>query len=133
MGCSVSLEWRKYSNFKKWYANNYVKGWCLDKDLIVKGNKEYHPDKCCYLPNEINVFLANGRRNGGNESSGMYQMKSGNYAVNVCGKRIGTYKNIEEAKRVYGTLRRKRARELADKWKCQLSRRAYQALYSYTD
>lgn len=127
-GCCVSREWQKYSNFKKWYDKNYVRGWCLDKDLLVPGNKEYHPDKCCYLPNEINVFLANKRMHGNNSQPGVYLTKSGNYAVNVCGKRVGTYLCIDQAINAYNEHRRKKALELADKWKEQLDPRAYNAL-----
>ena len=33
---------------------------CLDKDILYKGNKEYAPDKCIFVPERINkLFLKN--------------------------------------------------------------------------
>lgn len=64
--CTVCEEWLYFSNFKKWFDEHYrwdldEKGLrpCLDKDLLVKGNKIYSPDTCIFLPNSVNSFLAN--------------------------------------------------------------------------
>lgn len=130
-GCNVSMEWRKYSNFKKWYDANYKEGWCIDKDLLVQGNKEYAPDKCCYIPNEINAFLANTRRSGSNSFSCVYLLKNGHYAVNLSGKRVGTYATIDEAVSKYKECKRNKAIELAEKWKAELDFKVYNALYNY--
>lgn len=55
--CSVCDEWKAFSVFERWYSQNYVEGWHLDKDILVKGNREYSPDKCCFVPNEINCLF----------------------------------------------------------------------------
>lgn len=48
-------EWlHSQSNFDKWYSND---GWHLDKDIIVKGNKDYNPDTCCLVPQSVNVLF----------------------------------------------------------------------------
>ena len=55
--CFVCDEWRSYTAFKKWFdnpENGYKKDYQLDKDILCKGNKEYCPDKCCFVPNELN-------------------------------------------------------------------------------
>lgn len=48
--CTVCEEWKSASSFKEWHDKHYVEGWCLDKDILVKGNKEYAPNKCCFVP-----------------------------------------------------------------------------------
>lgn len=58
-GCSVSEEWRLFSRFKKWYDNNYIDGWHLDKDLKVKGNKVYGEDFCIFVPQVLNSLTVN--------------------------------------------------------------------------
>lgn len=66
IGCTVCDEWLYFSNFKKWFDENYR--WdldeeglrpCLDKDLLVKGNKIYSPNTCIFLPNNVNSFMTN--------------------------------------------------------------------------
>lgn len=58
-GCSVSEEWTVFSRFKKWYDNNYIEGWHLDKDLKVKGNKVYGEDFCIFVPQVLNSLTVN--------------------------------------------------------------------------
>ena len=57
-------EWLLYENFYDWlhsqenfdkWKNN--KGWHLDKDILVKGNKLYSPETCCLVPQYINVLF----------------------------------------------------------------------------
>lgn len=58
-GCFVCDEWKNFQTFTKWFYENYPndgKHYCLDKDLKFIGNKEYRPDKCMFVSNEVNVF-----------------------------------------------------------------------------
>lgn len=54
---SVCEEWHLFSNYKKWHDGRYIPDSAIDKDLLVRGNKEYHPDKCCFIPNDINALV----------------------------------------------------------------------------
>src|SRR5699024_9566144 len=60
---TVSKEWHNFQNFAEWFDNNYyeVKNEevQLDKDLLVKGNREYSPEKCVFVPRTINRLLNN--------------------------------------------------------------------------
>ena len=63
--CTVCVEWCNFQTFAKWYNNNYpnIYGikFHLDKDLLQQydRNKIYSPETCVFLPQGINVFLAN--------------------------------------------------------------------------
>lgn len=56
-GCYVAEEWLRFSNFEKWYAENYIEGHQLDKDLLVPGNKMYGPKTCMFVPQAVNTLL----------------------------------------------------------------------------
>lgn len=58
--CKTSSDFLVFSKFHSWCQNQIgfnQNGFDFDKDLLVKGNKEYHPDKCVFIPREINLFL----------------------------------------------------------------------------
>lgn len=62
--CIVCDEWLLYENFYEWLHNqpNFKKWfdgeqWCIDKDILFKGNKTYSPDTCCLVPNNVNTLF----------------------------------------------------------------------------
>lgn len=57
IGCYVSEEWIYFTKFKEWVLTQDWKGKNLDKDLLVKGNKEYGPDFCVFVPSYINTAV----------------------------------------------------------------------------
>ena len=61
IGCSVCVEWFNFQTFAKWHSENYIEGYVLDKDKLVKGNKMYSPETCTYLPEKENSVEANAR------------------------------------------------------------------------
>jgi len=107
-GCTVVPEWHRFSNFKAWHdQQNYTEGLQLDKDIIYPGNKVYGPDKCVYVPSELNTLLSRKRnkylagvvkhRNTGKKVK-IYQSK-----IKINGKRtsLGYYHTVEEAHEAY--------------------------------
>ena len=57
IGCTVCQDWLVFSNFKKWMEKQDWQGKHLDKDILVKGNKMYHPDLCLFVDNSLNSFM----------------------------------------------------------------------------
>lgn len=58
--CSVIEHWHCFQNFAEWFDKNhksYMKGWHLDKDILIKGNKIYSPETCAFVPPELNIIF----------------------------------------------------------------------------
>ena len=56
----VCDEWYNFQNFAEWATqqNGYgIKGFEIDKDLLILNNSKYSPETCCYIPREINTRL----------------------------------------------------------------------------
>ena len=69
---SICKEWLIFSNFRKWFIENHIDGYQLDKDLLVKGNKVYSPTVCIYVPSWVNSFVNNCRKSRGNYKIGVH-------------------------------------------------------------
>lgn len=135
IGCSVCEEWRYFSNFKKWFDTHYVDGWCLDKDILVKGNKIYSPQTCCFVPNEINTSLNKCKNGRGSTDIIGVSYRRGKYIARLsefgkC-KQIGVFDDKIDAFNAYKKAKEKYIKKLADKWKGQIEPRVYEALYNY--
>ena len=55
--CTVSDRWHDLQNFGKWFDNNYIEDYHLDKDLLLPGNKIYSENTCIFIPQDVNSFL----------------------------------------------------------------------------
>lgn len=60
-GCTVADEWHNFQNFAKWFEDNYIEGYELDKDLKVEGNKIYSPEACMFVSKQHNTEKANAK------------------------------------------------------------------------
>ena len=56
IGCSVSEEWLRFSNFKRWMDKQDFEGKQLDKDLLFAGNKVYSGETCIFVTSTVNNF-----------------------------------------------------------------------------
>ena len=55
-GCSVSEEWLRFSNFKRWMENQDWEDMQLDKDILFNGNKVYSAETCVFVTKAVNLF-----------------------------------------------------------------------------
>lgn len=55
--CSVTPEWRSFSAFRSWMIRQDYEGGELDKDILIRGNKVYSPNKCVFVSRRLNSFL----------------------------------------------------------------------------
>lgn len=61
----VTNSFENFQHFTEWchnecgYLNRESSGkyWCLDKDILVIGNRQYSPETCCFVPTRLNSLL----------------------------------------------------------------------------
>lgn len=128
--CYICTEWQSFSNFKEWFDKHYVEGWALDKDIIVKGNKVYSPDTCCFVPVEINSAFTTNKKNRGDCLIGASRFGDRFISTNHH-HYLGIADTQEEIFAKYKEYKESRLKELADKYKTQLEPRAYNAICNY--
>ena len=55
-GCSVSEEWLRFSNFRRWMEDQDWEGMHLAKDILFEGNKVYSAETCVFVSGALNSF-----------------------------------------------------------------------------
>lgn len=142
--CFVCDEWLNFQNFAKWYYENYyeIEGeiMCLDKDILVKGNKMYSPKTCIFVPQSINSLFIKRQNDRGKSiigstphhgkyevSCGIFNSKTGKSKQ----KYLGLYNSEKEAFEVYKQFKEQYIKEVADYYKEQIPTKLYDALYNY--
>lgn len=134
---TVCKEWHDFQNFAKWFQDNYnattMKGWELDKDIICKDCKQYSPETCCFIPQEINKFFTVKPKKS-KLPLGVYKQFN-KYKTNISmgkGKRqVTSFDRLEDAILHYNTTKNKYGVTLAEKWKDKISDIIYNKLVSY--
>lgn len=136
--CTICDEWRTLSNFKRWFEdprNGYQDGYQIDKDILVKGNKEYGPNTCCFVPRLINsaiVIHPTGKCPvvGVKPNANKFEVCLSRYGKRVY---IGLFDTKEEAFYAYKNAKEKYIKELAEKYfqEGKITKRVYDALIKY--
>ena len=135
IGCSVDERWHNFQVFAKWFENNYVENYALDKDILIKGNKIYSPETCCFVPQEINKLFIKSGKNRGKYLIGVY--KDGcRFKVQISkGKSsqtyLGSFDTEIEAFKVYKESKENYIKELAYIWKEKIDCSIYNSLINY--
>lgn len=134
--CSVCKDWLILSKFKTWFDKYYVEGWHLDKDILVKGNKVYSPETCCFVPREINFLILRKQNHRGTCPIGVHlSSNKKKYKAFVTKESekvfLGRYNSKEEAFCAYKEAKEAQIKEVANKYKDQLEPRVYEALMNY--
>lgn len=144
--CTICSEWLNFQIFAEWFYLNYyeIEGqiMCLDKDILLKGNKLYSPETCIIVPNNINcLFTKSDSIRSKDLPIGVY--RSGNgfrvYLKKGCihGKQnseLFKMSNIETKEKAFGIYKREKEKyikEVADYYKNKIPQRLYSAMYKY--
>lgn len=103
---SVSKEWLEYPNFKKWFDENYIENYHLDKDLLNSNNKMYSKNNCVFVPQSLNNLFIDSAKARGQYKIGVHRKKretkySASYRENGVLRFIGSYDSEEEAHTEY--------------------------------
>lgn len=137
-GCKICDDWLKFSNFLKWYQENAVDGYVIDKDLFSSPDeKKYSPDTCCFIPKEINnalqykhLRMRKFHNRFYNKSKKTYEAK-----LNIKGKTvtIGRFNTEEEAINAYIKSKTYYIEQLANEYysKGLISERVYKQLINF--
>lgn len=144
IGCYVCEWWYDFNNFYSDLVK--MKGYNeiglgrvvnLDKDLIVKGNKEYSPEFCRLVPQEVNKAITNRGSCRGVHPIGVNFSKSkGKYVASlgfIKGKRItgNVFDNPIDAFNFYKEHKEAHIKELAIRFKDRLDVDVFNALNNY--
>lgn len=137
--CSVSDFFKNYSNFKKWCNQQVgfnVKGYSLDKDILVKGNKIYSESTCVFVPKDINNLLIKRESKRGELPIGVLKCSSSKSYVSKCtvnskSVRLGHYKTIECAFLAYKEFKEKHIKDLAKTLRDTVDDRVISSLLDY--
>ena len=117
---------------------NYEKAltgdWCLDKDIIVSGNKHYSKDTCAFVPYEINANFRSLNKVS-DLPVGVYLSKGGKFACDcsVANKAhyLGVYDTAEQAFMVRKEFKQKQMKILANKYRGVVDQRVIDKLENY--
>jgi len=139
--CTVCEEWHNFQNFAKWYEDNYyeIEGelMCLDKDILIKGNRIYSPDNCVFVPKNINLLFTKSNIVRGDYPIGVDFVKTSNKYRARCldgfGKSIylGLYLNPFDAFIAYKKHKEKTIKSIAKLYEDKIPKKLYFALYNY--
>jgi len=144
VGTNISENFKSYEYFYEWCQeqigfntkdrnNEY---WQLDKDILVKGNKIYSEDTCCFIPQELNTLFVKRVNKRGKHPIGVCLDKRTSNFIAQCNARgrhafLGRHKTEVEAFYAYKTFKEALIKEVANEYKSQLDTRTYDALMNY--
>jgi len=112
-GCSVCVAWLTFSNFKSWMESQDWEGKELDKDILIRGNKQYSPETCIFISQEINKLVNKQLNTSGKYLLGVSWNKSSKKFIAQCSVNgkvqfLGKFISEFEASKVYLAFKRKR-------------------------
>lgn len=138
--CIVSDDWLIFKNFCDWYESNYYEvdneKMCLDKDILIKGNKLYSSDTCMIVPYKINMLFAKCYGHRGEYPIGVSYVKDKNkFRISasdlIMNKPKCYFDTPEETFYVYKEAKENYIKQIADEYKDKIPLKLYEAMYKY--
>lgn len=110
--------------------------WEIDKDILFKGNRNYSKETCCFVPSKINSLLILARLRRGNMPLGVQfcnrdKIYTSSISIDSKRKRLGTFKNSDDAFYAYKIAKENEIKRVADEYKGIIADNVYYALYNW--
>lgn len=145
IGVTCSENFKSYTFFYEWCQtqkgfnekDKNCRSWCLDKDILIKGNKHYSEDTCVFIPHRINCLLTKCDSLRGDFPIGVCWCKNVKKFLSQCNngsgrqRKLGYFNTPQEAFQAYKTYKEALIKEVANEYKEQLDSRVYEALMNY--
>jgi hypothetical protein len=120
----VSDNFKDFQYFTNWHvraAGYGIDGYALDKDILVKGNKVYHENRCVLVPHSLNTFLTARKALRGEYAIGVTRLRGRKFVaqVHIAGitKHLGVFTTESEAYEVYKGAKEAEARRWHERLK----------------
>ena len=112
---SVHKDWLNFQTFGKWFEENYINGWDIDKDLLSGESKIYGPDTCVFIPPSLNNFMTNVKSDNTSGRVGVSWHKrdcvwQANIRIDNKLKYLGSFNDLEKASDTYKKYRKEQAK-----------------------
>lgn len=138
IGCTVCPDWKYFSNFEIWCDENYIVDFELDKDLLVRNNRLYSPETCCFIPSVLNSIFQT-KHNGKYKLGVEYYPQNNKFCARMSSdtitnskRYIGLYCTEDEAYAAYCDEKCKRIKIIAEYYKHKLTPEVYDCLLRWT-
>lgn len=105
IGIVVDDEWHNFSNFKKWFNDNYYdigdEKLVVDKDILVRNNKIYSSDTCLLVPVSFNSIFAGLNEYTSKHNklglSGLKRQNNGKFQLQIFNTTFSNFITVENA------------------------------------
>ena len=141
VGVTVCNEWLYFGNFLEWVNREvgyggHKKGFALDKDLLIKGNKVYCPEACSFVPDAINLLLGSSAAIRGDFPIGVsYHQHTGKYQARLkCWGKLrflGRHTTPEGASAAYKIAKEAHVKIVATQHRDSVKPAVYEALMNW--
>lgn len=141
---TICEEWLDFQNFARWCGEQRLlnavddkgKHYQLDKDILVKGNKTYSPDTCCFVPQKVNALLINGKTLIRKYPIGVTYCKRDKVYKAILSRdgsvvNLGQSKDVRKSFQLYKKAKEAYVKEVAEAWKDRIDDKVYQAIMNY--
>ena len=137
--CEVCDKWMNFQNFAKWYYENEYsccnEPLCVDKDILIHGNKLYSPNTCILVPQRINLLFIKEYARRGDLPIGVQKHTNGGYtsllSTHEGKKYLGYFYDSTLAFATYKKEKEKYIKEVADSYKNIIPQNIYEAIVNY--
>lgn len=130
----VCKDWLCYKNFEEWFNENYYEidgeTMNLDKDILIKGNKEYSPQYSIFTPQKINnLFIKPSKTRKG--LIGVEKINNKYRTIKVNSNHSTCFNTELKAFNEYKKLKENYIKQVAEEYKDKIPQKLYEAMYRY--